>query len=346
MSGRMNEFLTSFGVILIATQVCWGECAHCYRVANVELVAKDGTAKTGYITVFNAMIDTVELDGIEPGTDLLAVLDFSVPNIGFVDSLLHFDRIGPLVAEKLVSSVDVADFDAITLLKLEYIWGASEFASLPESTMALLQNNEIRHVADIQGKGQIRKFANINPGIKGRQFETLIKHAVKRGGKDHPCVSAFYLAANPTMYEQFKGEPPTAEGMTELLKECEMITQQDLAEVSELQLPDLPEPNEMLAEATTSYEERLAACRTVLEYLAMGDVSPWDSLKDRLGGHPFFQKVGFPSIETAAEPGDTLRNAQIMCRTLVPLFRTLPDSAKLERALDSLEIIRIEYYYQ
>lgn len=345
MPVRPNAFLTALGVLLFGASVCWGECAHCYRVANVELVAMDGTTKTGYMTVFNAMIDTVELDRIEPGTDLLAVLDFSVPDIGFVDSLFHFDRIGPVVAEEHVSWVDAESLSAITLHKLEYIWGTSEFASLPESTIALLQNNEIRHVADVQGKGQIRKFANINPVIDEQQFETLLKHAVKRGARDHPCVSAFYLVANPTMYEQFKGEPPTAEGMTELLKECEMITQQDLAEVSELQLPDLPEPNEMLAEATTSYEERLAACRTVLDYLARGDVSPWDALKDRLGGHPFFQKVGFPSIETAAEPGDTLRNAQIMCRTLVPLFRTLPDSAKLERTLDSLEIIRIEYAY-
>jgi hypothetical protein len=297
------------------------------------------------MTVFNAMVNSVELDQIEPGTDLLPILDFTVPNIWFVDSLSYLDRIGPLVAEEQVSWVDAGSFAAITLRKLEYIWGASEFPSLPESTIAVLRDNKIRHAEDVQGQGHIRKFVNINSGIDNQQFEALIEHAVKRGGREHPCVSAFYLLANPSMYRQFKGESPTAKGMTDLLKECEMITQQDLAEVKELQLSDMPDANEVLSEAATSYNERLAACRAILDYIVLGDVSPWDSLKDLLAEHAVFQKIGFPSLETATEPGDTLRNAQIMCRTLVPIFRTLPDSARLERAFDALGIVRIVYYY-
>jgi hypothetical protein len=133
--------------------------------------------------------------------------------------------------------------------------------------------------------------------------------------------------------------------MTAVLEECELMTENELAEVADLQLPDTPKANELLTEATKSYENRLAACRTVLAYLASGDMAPWDSLKVSLAGDSLYQKAGFPQIETPSSPDDLVRNARIMCRTLIPIFQVRPDEKALVHALEALRIIRVIYYY-
>ncbi|RKZ23323.1 hypothetical protein DRQ16_01480 [bacterium] len=155
----------------------YGGCPHCFRVARVKLIEKNGDERTGYIPVYYENISPENERRLSTGDDLKKVLSPLPAAVYFVEKYFSFKEIGNVVIKEDVEKISMEDIEKIIFIRWEKFWGAIHMPYLPREEMMKLRRKKILHVEKVSGQTVDYYLINLNPEIPEEEFKLFVKYS-------------------------------------------------------------------------------------------------------------------------------------------------------------------------
>ena len=203
----------------------YADCPHCYTVAKVKLIMKNGNERFGYIPIYVRYGDR---DEIVKDVDLKDYLSLTKQDsIHFVKTYYTFERIGSMFAEEDIEKIIWDSIEHIFFLSWERDFtGACELDKLPLETIQKLKNEKILHVERVIESTYDVIFINQNPDVSEKEFNLLIKYSPTEVTIEE-FYSLYHLIVFPQNFQVRYGKPLPLDTVTNsLLKSIEYVKKQ------------------------------------------------------------------------------------------------------------------------
>lgn len=247
----------------------WADCPHCYGMANVKLVTKDGMERTGFMPIYGSQQypeDGSEEPDIKAGVDLFRALSWTDWETLPLYTAFHKTLgVFPEPEEIALDHVEKIEF-----ISWEDFAGAGRPPSVPPVQFRKLQEQRIYGVETIPLTVSDLEYVNLDPAISKKEFELLIRWEPSANHGYVFLIDSFWGAPNyPDLTDTGLLEAwirKEEEGMGELLR-CGSNAQIQHAFLL----------------MKGKREQRLKACEALRSLLHGGDIKTFEEFAGRDG---------------------------------------------------------------
>lgn len=161
-------------IFLLISKNLEADCPHCYMLANVKLIMKDGSVRIGYSPLFYGSVDH---NIVKERINLKKIFRPDIKSIEFAEKYYLFKGIGYIFAKEEVKTINVDQIEQLIFLKwIREVQGASALDTIPKETVHKLHKNKILNVTTLTANCSDTVYININPNLSAEEFDFLFKH--------------------------------------------------------------------------------------------------------------------------------------------------------------------------